>query len=30
MEEQLYDLLTYCMQNPQAPDLAGKKKTWRK
>lgn len=25
MEEQLYDLLTYCIQNPQAPDLAGKK-----
>jgi hypothetical protein len=25
MEEQLYDLLTYCIQNPKAPDLAGKK-----
>lgn len=25
MEEQLYDLLTYCIQNPQAPDLTGKK-----
>ena len=25
MEEQMYDLLTYCIQNPQAPDLAGKK-----
>ena len=24
-EEELYDLLTYCIQNPQAPDFAGKK-----
>lgn len=25
LEEELYDLLTYCIQNPEAPDLAGKK-----
>jgi len=25
LEEELYDLLTYCIQNPQAPDFAGKK-----
>jgi hypothetical protein len=24
LEEELYDLLTYCIQNPQAPDFAGK------
>lgn len=25
LEEELYDLLTFCIQNPEAPDLAGKK-----
>lgn len=25
LEEELYDLLTYCIQNPEAPDFAGKK-----
>lgn len=25
LEEEVYDLLTYCIQNPEAPDLAGKK-----
>jgi hypothetical protein len=25
MEEELYDLLTFCNQNPEAPDLVGKK-----
>ena len=25
LEEELYDLLTYCIQNPDASDLAGKK-----
>ena len=25
LEEELYDLLTYCIQNPQAPDFAIKK-----
>lgn len=25
LEEQLYDLLIYCIQNPKAPDFAGKK-----
>ena len=25
LEEELYDLLTYCIQNPQASDFAGKK-----
>jgi hypothetical protein len=25
LEEELYDLLTYCIQSPQAPDFAGKK-----
>jgi hypothetical protein len=24
LEEELYDLLTYCIQNPDAPDFAGK------
>lgn len=25
LEEELFDLLTYCIQNPQAPDFADKK-----
>jgi len=25
LEEELYDLLTYCIQNPNAPDYASKK-----
>ncbi len=25
LEEELYDLLTFCIQNPDSPDLAGKK-----
>lgn len=25
LEEELYDLLTHCIQNPQAPDFADKK-----
>jgi hypothetical protein len=25
LEEELYDLLTYCIQNPQGPDHASKK-----
>ena len=25
LEEELFDLLTYCIQNPKAPDLADKK-----
>jgi len=25
LEEELYDLLTYCIHNPEAPDFAGKK-----
>jgi hypothetical protein len=25
LEEEMYDLLTYCIQNPQARDFAGKK-----
>ena len=25
LEEELYDLLTYCIQNPQVTDFAGKK-----
>ena len=25
LEEELYDLLTYCIQNPQAPDFASTK-----
>lgn len=25
LEEELYDLLTYCIQNPQVPDFAVKK-----
>lgn len=24
LEEELYDLLTYCVQNPKTPDFAGK------
>ena len=26
LEEELYDLLTYCIQNPQASDFASKKR----
>jgi hypothetical protein len=26
LEEELYDILTYCMQNPDAPDFESKKK----
>ena len=26
LEEELYDILTYCIQNPDAPDFESKKK----